>query len=356
MEKKSIKIVIDGKEHNIKTDITLDKYEEYIKNIEDGMEHRLAFEILVDISNIINLDDNTKREILHAVINDNGLQKYYNSINETDDEFKKFYLTANKYFERIYDNLKESIEKLLDFKSNITEPLIKGLEAITRINEEIKLSMQKTLQNIAKVQAAFPSKKEIEQRKKQYIKWAKFGWTTLPFESINFFYSAPSKQIEADRICEAKLSDKEMEKIFNYLKGFIRPKKKINEAIKCYRNECYIATAMQLTALIERELTEFPLKNKKDIKPRGKNIIKSFKEEIDRKLSEYYFGINLFEFLNRLFEYGDDFKKQKYNINRNFLMHGWRDINTTKTDCKKLFLALLNIEFIWEENSSYKRN
>lgn len=335
----------------IETIISMNKLKEYINNIQSGMNYKQSFEELINVTNQ-NIDDETLIKVLNYVVLDNNLQKYYDDIEEKD-EYKKLYLALNKFFEDKFLWLEEKINEILDVsKNNLGNIVEEYLKNMSKSLDSLLTIAIKTIANIANsVRENIPSNEEIERRRKHHIKWAKFGWTIIPFESIDFFDYVPKKQKEADEICEAVLNNDEMEKIFKYLKKCIKPRNKINEAIKCYQDKYYVATAMQLTALIERELTELPLDNKNEKKPRGLKIIDTFKEKIEieeKRIIEYYILDNLFAYLKILFKNGDDFKRQKFNINRNFLMHGWRDVKTTKIDCKKLFLALLNIELIWK--------
>lgn len=52
---------------------------------------------------------------------------------------------------------------------------------------------------------------------------------------------------------------------------------------------------------------------------------------------------NLLVFLGKLFEDGNDFKEKVDYVNRNYLLHGWLDNDVTRTDCIKLYIALLNL-------------
>ena len=111
---------------------------------------------------------------------------------------------------------------------------------------------------------------------------------------------------------------------------------------------------MILTSLIERKLTELPMQSKTDKKARGKAIIDKYKESLnieDEGIIELYYFENIFSYLDMFLKDGKDFKRQRFNVNRNFLMHGWRDVNTTQIDCVKLFLALYNVIFIWKNKT-----
>lgn len=71
------------------------------------------------------------------------------------------------------------------------------------------------------------------------------------------------------------------------------------------------------------------------------------KEAIEKENIKSYFSIemlySLLAFLLKIFEDGDDFKEKIDYVNRNYLMHGWLDEDVTKTDCIKLYIALLKL-------------
>ena len=86
-------------------------------------------------------------------------------------------------------------------------------------------------------------------------------------------------------------------------------------------------------------------------KKAAKTVLDHYKNE---QLTEsMYFSIfryeNLYACLMKVFEDGDDFKKQPDIINRNFLNHGMLTGRVRRRDCIQLFLLYHNLLFFLEK-------
>ena len=278
-------IIIDkaGKEYIISTVLKISKYEQYLENAKNGNYEEAFCELISDsYTNITELSQDEKKQIINGIIENNNLQEYYEKIEE-EDLYKKLYITLKTYRTEMTRGIGEVAS---NFKKGITE-LIKPLIRINydKVLERIKnklVEFQKSL-NIFLEGALknIPNKKEINRIRKNYKKWGKYGWTILPSAPIYFFNECPSKQSQADKICMNQIDEKELKNITTYICKNIKYRKKFNEAIKCYNFGFYLATAMILTSLIERKLTELPMQSKTDKKARGKAIIDKYKESLN---------------------------------------------------------------------------
>lgn len=72
-------------------------------------------------------------------------------------------------------------------------------------------------------------------------------------------------------------------------------------------------------------------------------MIKAIKKENSKSYFSIEMLYNLLIFLGKLFENGNNFDDKIEYVNRNYLMHGWLDSEVTRTDCIKLYIALLNL-------------
>ena len=341
----------NNKEYMIDISLSIKKYKKYME-IAQSINFEKAFnEIFLENINIKEFDENDILYIISKIVDYYKIEKIYNNINE-ENIYKRIYDALYKYQTQVLDESKEIIaNSLTKALNNLNIDFEKVFKNITNSLKKLQHNLQKKFSNVIK---ELPSKKQLSQIKKNHKKWGKFGWTIIPNMDLTFFYEVPKTQKEADEKCLAILSDKEIKKIKSYIYKNVKHRKKFNEVQKCYDNQYYLATAMILTSLIERKITELPLKDKNDKKARGKEQITKFKEELnikDNDIINLYYLENLISYLNMFLEKGNDFKRQPFNVNRNFLMHGWRDRDTTKVDCIKLFLALYNIILLWENRT-----
>ncbi len=350
-KEKIVQIEKNGKVYFIDICLTFGRYKRYFE-IADINNFEKAFNeiFLVDIDKN-KFDTKDIEFIVLEIIKYHKLEELYNKINE-DNIYKKLYDTLYEYQKQSFNKIKEVIS------SSITVVLKDMNNNFGKIFEKLNKSLVTLSNNLnntfSKMAKSFPTKKDIERIKKSHSKWGKMGWTIIPTMDINYFYIAPKNQKEADEKCLSIFKDKDLNSIIEYIEKNIIHKSKFKEAVNCYNNKYYVATAMILVSLIERKITELPLKNKSDKKARGKMLISTYKDGlniVDGDIIDLYYLENISSYLNMFFENGNDFKRQRYNVNRNFLMHGWRDVKTTKVDCIKLFLALYNVIMLWENRT-----
>ena len=83
--------------------------------------------------------------------------------------------------------------------------------------------------------------------------------------------------------------------------------------------------------------------NGKFIIPTLMEVLDMSEEDAKRLLFTLLFEANLFACLEKVFEKGNDFRKQPEVLNRNFLDHGMLTRKVTRKDCVQLFLLYYNI-------------
>lgn len=348
MEEKFVEITENGIRYRINTSIRVKRLETYFHRIKEGINYKNAFDELIyseefDISTI---SDINKQIIIDKIIEQYELNKYEIPLDGIDI-YEKIYKLLQIYYQEKLDELAEGAKIVLKSLQSAFQ-MIREIDIIPKL-ETALAQLGKMAINISAKFSDIDLK--VEERNENHKKWAGYGWTIINNASFDFFYVEVNSQEDADEKCLSIITDESINDMFNYILENIKQKDKFIEAIKCFENKCYLATAMIITSLIERNLTELPMESPDTEKPKGKNIINKFKEQFNLdeiSIIQYFYFNNFFEYIKILFERGDDFKEQRYNVNRNFLMHGWRDVETTKTDCIKLFLALYNLLLYWE--------
>ena len=161
----------------------------------------------------------------------------------------------------------------------------------------------------------------------------------------------PANKKDADIMALKQCPNKIMEQIFEVLLENKRTKKTdFREAVFDYRHKQYKSCAFILFALIDAILIRLQKKSTLDGKRRnvGLSAVRDAKKrtEIDVNTEVLYtalFCTSLFACLQKVFESGNDFRKQPEVINRNFLDHGMLTRKVTKKDCMQLFLLYYNM-------------
>lgn len=346
---------VNKKIYNIDIGISFERMEKYFedckKNSYKESYYKMFFED-IDL-NEMELTQKQKDELFNKVLKENGLKKIYNTI-DSEDIFERFYKALKKQID-IFPSI---IIKKQSYIQEFAEKYIKQISQIydSKMIKYIYEDTNSVLESLKKVivfnKSDFDEKK-LKKMELNYEKWAEFGWTLVPSGPVFLFSkNNPINQKEADEICLKYLKE-DLGRIISSIKGKVKHKKDYEEAMECYNLGYYIATAMILTSIIEREIMEFII-DKEEKKPKTSKIAFKYKEKClkynEDLLNYYLIMVNLCKFLERFFEYGNDFIEQVDYLNRNFLMHGWRDLEITKIDCIKLFLCLYNIIFLNSTN------
>lgn len=197
-----------------------------------------------------------------------------------------------------------------------------------------------------------------EEEKEKYIEsqrqWGEYGWTMNPCAAYGtMFVIAPETKEEADAVALKNCRKKTMPLIFEE----IRKRKKVRredfeEAVFDFNNSEYKSCALILFTLIDAQLIRLQKKSDFDSKQSqrkvGAQAVKKAKtkaeDDLDKRLFfTTMFCSNLFACLFKVFENGNDFRRQPQVINRNFLNHGMLTRRVTRKDCIQLFLLYYNM-------------
>lgn len=197
-----------------------------------------------------------------------------------------------------------------------------------------------------------------EEQKEKYIEsqrqWGEYGWTINPCASYGTMFDiAPKTKEDADSAALKNCRKKTMPLIFEG----IRKRKKVRredfeEAVFDFNNSEYKSCALILFTLIDAQLIRLQKKSdfdstQKRRKVGAQAVIKAktkAEDDLDKRmLFTAMFCSNLFACLFKVFENGNDFRKQPQVINRNFLNHGMLTRRVTRKDCIQLFLLYYNM-------------
>lgn len=355
LETPRYKLKVNKNTYNIDIGISFERMEKYFedcskKSYKEAYYNMFFYDIELDEKM---LTQEQKSGFLNAVLEENQLKKFYNEI-DNKDIYERFNIALKKQ----RDVFKFRNRKIPNPIQIFVETYFKQITQI--VNSEtirnIYKSADSVVEVIRKAIVFYKSDIDEQQLKKMelgYEKWAKYGWTSVPSGPVFLFFKVDAiDQNTADEICLKYLKN-DIGRILTTINGKIKNNSNYSEAIECFKLEYYTATAMIITSIIEREIMEL-IMDKDGRKPRMKMIAQKYKEKYlenkDELLNYYLMIVNLSKFLEQFFEYGNDFIEQIDYLNRNFLMHGWRDVKINKIDCIKLFLCLYNIVFLKSDN------
>lgn len=186
---------------------------------------------------------------------------------------------------------------------------------------------------------------ELAQRIAAYQAWGSYGWTMPGNAPWQLFDTPPNSQKEANRIVMQYCHKQDIEQVFADLetKKHVR-KSDLREAKFCFDHGKYKACTMLLFSMIDARLIRLVGTCGTKKRPIGKkaaiNLINHIQKEYDD--AHRIFFVLRFENLRTcyecIFKYGDDFRNQVPNINRNFVSHGMRWKAVTKTECIQVLL------------------
>lgn len=258
---------------------------------------------------------------------------------------------------------------------NIVNPLIDNFEGCSllcdRINEIVNVAIPEAIQkamaplnelseSIAKIQAQFQSvfvdihipsfdEEWLQERRVSYEKWGEYGWTSITWAKLKFFYTVPDTQAEADAKALSCCDEEQIEGLLTeLLEKTETDKSDLTEAIDDYRSKHYKSCVCILFSLIDGILIRSMKKDKKR-RPHGYIAAKKLNERI--KDAEEFKGMvfhllawaGVLAAINSFFKDGDDFKEQPTVLGRNWLAHGMLNRPVTRKDCIQLFLLLDNL-------------
>lgn len=393
----TIKIVINGKEYDCITAFSESDLEMFFKQREVGQSGKDA--IVRSILRNLKSDENVKKEELLEstnVLSDSVIEMYLIKVTEGNTVMRQKYEEVegncyDKFYVALKESRKELTEQLLPTFSEIAKlnfhvdsmkiNILGNKESTNQIAEifadivkstidvhhimkpildqmaEVGGIIAKNCTNITaalvdiipKIKIPSFSEEEKEQIKASYIKWAEYGWTTIPNAPLSFYFNPPIDIKEANRKALKYCRNKDMEELFEKMKSLSKIKQSdLDEAIFCFKNKKYKSCAMILFALMDSKLIRLQKEedNKRKYRPSGKQAANNIKKRLAPEVEGTFYlvleYINLFSCFEVVFKSGNDFKKQPKIINRNFLDHGMLISNVKRMDCVQLFLLYYN--------------
>ena len=253
-------------------------------------------------------------------------------------------------FSRLFEGQLPEMQKLADsINSALTVPIKIDYNGFLEHFRKMESQLSEIIKNIR-----IPS--ISEERKQELLEthtlWGTYGWTINPcVEFKTLFNIAPLDKKTADSVALKACSEKEMEELFDIIMRTKRVNKTdFEEAVFDYKHKKYKSCALVLFSLVDAMLIR--LQKKTDSNGRGRKVGFRAVKEVENRIEEdvnkdlfftVMFCTNISACLKKMFESGNDFKKQPEVINRNFLDHGMLTRRVSRKDCIQLFLLYYNM-------------
>lgn len=293
---------------------------------------------------------------------------------QEQDRKTKIYIVGKGYAQPKTDQSQPDIRDSIDVPE-IFNPLIENFEGCSVlcericeiVNVDISDAIQKAMaplnelsESIAKIQMRIQSafvginipsfdEKWFQERRASYEKWGEYGWTSITWAKLKFFFTVPDTQAEADAKALSCCDEEQMEILFaDLLAKSEIDKSDLTEAIDDYRSMHYKSCVCILFPLVDSILIRSMEKNKKR-RPHGYIAAKKLNErikdaeEIQGMVFHLLAWAGILAAINSFFKDGDDFKEQPTVLGRNWLAHGMLNRPVTRKDCIQLFLLLDNL-------------
>lgn len=305
---------------------------------ENGKEKALTEERKNEFSNI-------QKQNIHPSIrlNIEPIKQMQENMNVFAENLKRAFALSVPPAEQM-QNLANNLKKVIAFSINTD---------LSQIADNIRKMAIGISDVIQKIKIPSISDEEKQQILKAYSIWGEYGWTINPnvgAESI-FDGELPVDKKNADKLALRYCSKQQMEQVFEIIAKNKRVKKSdFNEAVFDYKNKQYKSCALILFSVIDSSLIR--LQKRSTLGGKGRKVGRKAIEEARRRTEEEVntelfftaiFYSNFFACLEKMFESGNDFRRQPVVINRNFLDHGMLTRKITKKDCIQLFLLYYNL-------------
>lgn len=301
--------------------------------------------------------DDEKREIRFPLPDEDG----------TDTEFSPAAMEeARAKMKSNLEHIVGGIAQSFSIAHELAEAIRPALENFARMAQEVSAAMrpiveavQQATASFAKAIADFQIPTITEERKQEliasYKKWGEYGWTLCPNAPFDCFDELPASIEAANATMTPLCSKREMEQLFEELRGQRIKKEDLDAAILCYNNRQYKACALILFGIIDAKLIRKQKRGEK-WRPSGSVAAKRLREQFEggdneKMLFTMLLCVNLFTCLETLFANAHDFKVEPVTINRNFVSHGMTRRPVRQRDCIQLFLALYNLMMFFEFTS-----
>lgn len=367
----TIPVTIGNAKYGVTAFLSMHDFEALIQNDSDNAKYIFAEFIhkkivpgastIPTVDEIASASDENFKPLIDALLKkDSTLQECFGKQSEDAPLCQRFVFAVKDESKIFAQNIAEAFKNVVipkfDFPVHqIIENIGNRLQQITNAINSIVSVTSELWKSIQIPTISEERKAEIASAQ---VKWGELGWTQPPNSPIGLFSTAPGcNDDDANKVAMQYCTSEEMEDLFDILRGMNQVKKSdIEEAIFDYKNGKYKSSVLVLFGLIDARLIRLQRKEDRNAKGRravGASAAKKLFSRIEKEqdIKKKYFL--LFSFLNvnsclqKVFEDGDDFKKQPLVINRNFVDHGMMHRKVTKRDCIQLFLLYYNLmEFL----------
>lgn len=379
MREKSFLIYLCKQEYEITTSISfgdLRRIEEALKD--DTTNYQRFFADLICKKIIIE-----NKPTIEEIYADSNLKKCAEEYISTDDKIESFYkINSEKMdfykavLQSIYEKFNEELQEMAKGFPKISNGMLEGLatslkaisesmakivtpsviENITKMTVLVSKSFERITINIAEMLKDIKLPTISEERKAEliisYKAWGTYGWTMMPNMPLRGFGDCPVDIKEANKIALKLCTGREMERLFDILRGMDGVKKTdLEEAIFDFKHKQYKSCALVLFGLIDAKIIRL---QRKDNGPNGRRavgkraankVMQKIKNE--QNLEKRFFLLldyeNILACFNTVFADAEDFRKQPVVINRNFVDHGMMTKKVIRKDCVQLFLLYYNL-------------
>lgn len=366
----TIPVTIDNVKCDVTAFLSMHDFEAFIQNDSDNAKYIFAEFVhkkivpgaytIPTVDEIASASDENFKPLIDALLKkDSTLQECFGKQSEDAPLCQRFVFAVKDESKIFAQNIAEAFKNVVipkfDFPVHqIIENIGNRLQQITNAINSIVSVTSELWKSIQIPTISEERKAEIASAQ---VKWGELGWTQPPNSPIGLFSTAPGCNDDANKVAMQYCTSEEMEDLFNILRGMNRVKKSdIEEAIFDYKNGKYKSSVLVLFGLIDARLIRLQRKEDRNAKGRravGASAAKKLFSRIEKEQDIKKKCFLLFSFLNvnsclqKVFEDGDDFKKQPLVINRNFVDHGMMHRKVTKRDCIQLFLLYYNLmEFL----------
>lgn len=249
---------------------------------------------------------------------------------------------------------------ILDTIGRITQAFSYGtanlIESTTRVMQDYLVNyadiLRETTEQLIEAIANFEIPSYTEDEQKQLIEsnqlWGQYGWTYIPSMPLRMFNTPPESIMTANKMAMQYCSRNEMSSLFERLHQWKLNHKDLDSAIYCYQNKQYKAAALMLCGLIDSKLIRLQSDSRRPVGAKAVQALKTkYENDGEKMLIEVLYTMNLFAYLEMLFEKANGFMREPDTLNRNYIGHGMNRRSVRKRDCIQLFLALNNLmEFL----------
>lgn len=259
-----------------------------------------------------------------------------------DDKLKELFKSKE------YKELQETLERL----QKALEIAIKPIQEVMKQFNDITKPMRDAVNEVVdRINKSVLSEEDKQRIKVVAQKLVDNDIVITPEEGPFYFYKFKPTKKNIKALYDSYSSGKR----FNDLATLLLFNKDVNqqycrEAIKCYKDKCYLACSSLLLSIID---SHFIAKNKPNNKGERRILTKKLAEDClndveEERNFEYFFLIqsNALLMIGKYYTYGNDFKNEPLNINRNFIDHGMSKRKVTRQDCIKLFVLCSYLEMI----------